>query len=198
MLMQITIEIDDQLAAALLRTQGIGPDELTEAETSPEEAVELILTAAASVLAGQPDEATAGLAIDAEALRDELLRIAGAQRPIEIDIPPTERGQPIRVWTPDTKWQPLEGAPSRYFELEDHLASLFEILAVEPALRTLVSRRRGLVADDIQEGVFAEIHDPVEFRTVMAGGLYRCRLAPTGAILIGSLDGQPSQVRGGR
>ena len=196
--MQITIEIDDKLAEALLRAQGIGPAELAEAQTSPEEAVELVLTAAVSVLAGSPDEATAGLAIDQEALRDELLRIAGAQRPIDLDISPSERGQPIRVWTPDTKWQPLEGAPSRYFELEDHLASLFELLAVEPELHTLVSRRRGLTEENIMEGVFAEVHDPFEFRTVMGGGIYRCRIAPTGALVIGSLDGQPTQVRGGR
>jgi hypothetical protein len=196
--MQITLEIDDKLAEALLRAQGIGPAELAEAETSPPEAVELVLTAAVSVLAGSPDEATAGLIIDQDALRDELLRIAGAQRPIDLDLSPSERGQPIKVWTPDTKWQPLEGAPARYFELEDHVASIFEMLAVQPELRTLVSRRRGLTDEPIMEGVFAEVHDPFEFRTVMGGGLYRIRIAPTGALVIGSLEGQPSAVRGGR
>ena len=196
--MQISIAIEDSAAAAMLAAVGWGPEELAAAETSPEEAVGLLLAAAANVLAGKPDETTTGLAIDTEALRAELLRITSAQRPIEADISPTVRGVPYQVWTPDTNWQSLETSPAQYPELEDHVASLYEILEISPRLRTLISRRRDSANEVIQEGIFADILEDIEFKVHMRGATYRCHVSPVGALVIGSLDGLPQLVRGSR
>ena len=194
--MQITFEIEDDVVEAMLGTVGWGPQELAETETSPQEALELLLRALANVMAGKSDEATAGLDLDTEALREELIRITSAQRPIEADISPTVRGVPYQVWTPDTNWQTLDSSPARYPELEDHIASAFEIMEVSPKLRTLISRRRDATNEVVQEGVFADILETLEFKVHMRGATYRCHISPVGAMVIGSLDGLPQIVRG--
>ncbi len=193
--MQVMIEIDDEIAIAMLAANGIGPDEMAEAETTPEEAAGLVLS---SILAGNTDVASPGVPFDLDAIRSDLIRIESAARPIDVDISPSIRGVPYQVWTPDANWQTLEASPRRYPELEDHLTSLYEIIDVDPRLRTIVSRRYNPANEPIQEGMFAEILDPVEIKIRMRGASYKCRISPIGAMVVGTLDGLPQLVRGTR
>jgi len=69
-------------------------------------------------------------------------------------------------------------------------------MEVSPKLRTLISRRRDATNEIVQEGVFADILETLEFKVHMRGATYRCHISPVGAMVIGSLDGLPQIVRG--
>lgn len=190
--MRVTFEVDDSIVARLLAEQGIDAIALTDAGLTAAEAVTLIARAAIDVLAGTAAE-NAPISIDREALARELSLIAGAQRPLAVDL--ETRGQPRAVWTPDTRWVGLDDAPERYAELEEHLASLFDLLATNPELATLVSRRLLPDNNETQEVFFASLEEAVVVRVRLAESLYRFRIAPAGAIVIGSPEAPPERIR---
>lgn len=190
--MRVTFEIDDSSVSRLLVEQDIDASTLAENGLSAAEVVTMIARASLDVLAGVAAE-NAPISIDREALTRELGLIASAQRPLAVDL--ETRGQPRAVWTPDTRWAGLEEAPERYVELEEHLASLFDLLATNPELATLVSRRLLPDNNETQEVFFAQLEEAVVVRVRLAEALYRFRIAPAGAIVIGSPEAPPERIR---
>ena len=193
--MRISFEIDDSLVARLLAEQDIDSAALTEAGLTAQEAATLIARAAIDVLSGKAAE-NAPISIDREALSRELGLVAAAQRPLAVDL--ETRGQPKAIWTPDGRWVSLDDAPEHYVELEEHLASLYDLLATNPELRMLVSRRLLPDNTETQEVFFAELDDSLAVRVRLAESPYRFRIAAAGTIVIGSPEAAPERIREGR
>jgi hypothetical protein len=196
MSMRIEFEIEDQLAADVLAQQGVTAAMLDEADIGAEQLVMLITRAALDVLGGRASSGEAVVEIDRAKLEHELLAIAGAQRPISIEL--EGRGTPIEVWTPQSRWTPLVSAPDGYHLLEERLSAIFDLLATNPELGTLVSRRSLPTGERFQEAVFATVEEAVSVRVRLPGGSFRFRLAPDGLLVIGSPEGAPERIREGR
>ena len=193
--MRIEFEIEDQLAADILAQQGVTPAMLDEADISAEQLVILITRAAMDVLGGRSNSGDAPVEIDRAKLERELLAIAGAQRPISLEL--EGRGTPLEVWTPQTRWTPLASAPDGYHLLEERMSAIYDLLATNPELGTLVSRRSLPTGERFQEAIFASVEEAVSIRVRLPGGSFRFRLAADGLLIIGSPEGAPERIREG-
>ena len=190
--MRITFDVDDSTVSRMFAELNVDEASMADAGLTPEQAAALIARAALDSLAGiSSDDAL--VTIDRDTLARELGLIAGAQRPLAVDL--ETRGQPKAVWTPDARWAALDEAPERYAELEEHLASIFDLLATNPELATLVSRRWLPDNNETQEVFFAKLEESLVVRVRLADALFRFRIAPAGAIVIGSPEAPPERIR---
>ena len=195
--MQIQLDLDEQLVNQILSAYGIDQAELTANQTTAAEAVQLLLETAAEVMSGNKDESLAALKLDEEEIKNELLNIASAQHPVELDT--HDRGVIEEVWTPDLGKKPLAEAPERLAELEDLIASIFGILAVDPSLRQFVTIRRTITNDPVSEVVFTQVNDPIEVKVQTLDKVIRWRLDPKeGLLIVGAPISDPEEVRPGR
>ena len=71
-------------------------------------------------------------------------------------------------------------------------------MASDSALRQYATRRIVATGETVEEAVFGNLHEPLFVRADLPAGLFRFRIAPTGALVIGTPDGKPERVKDSR